>query len=293
MPEKPVMPTFDRLMNPTLRAIRELGGSGTIEEINSRVYSIAAIPEELLAVPHGEVGSQSEVDYRLAWSRTYLKKFGALENSARGIWAIKPDFNDHQVDPTLVVRTVRGQTKVDPEAAPPSLPIVSPDPNDALEPVDDQHAWQAVLRRILSSIDPSAFERLIQRMLREAGFAQVQVTGRSGDGGIDGKGLVRVNDFLTFHVLFQCKRYSGSVGPSEIRDFRGAMQGRADKGLFITTGTFTSAARAESIRDGAPPIDLIDGELLISKLEQYQLGIKTELVTVKSVHVDTQWFLGL
>jgi len=136
-----------------------------------------------------------------------------------------------------------------------------------------------------------AFERLVKRMLRESGFVQVEVTGRSGDGGIDGKGIVRVGGLLSFHVLFQCKKYQGSVSAGAMRDFRGALVGRADKGLFVTTGTFTHDATREATRDGAPPIDLIDGDQLADKLKELGLGIKTELV--ESVDVDAEWFRNI
>lgn len=123
---------------------------------------------------------------------------------------------------------------------------------------------------------------------RESGFIQVQVTGKSGDGGIDGVGIARINGFLSFHVLFQCKRYQGSVTAGQIRDFRGAMQGRTDKGLFITTGTFTRDAIKEATRDGAPPIDLIDGEQLVQRLKELGLGVK--ITMIESVEVNTDWF---
>ncbi|HEY6375652.1 MAG TPA: restriction endonuclease [Edaphobacter sp.] len=110
--------------------------------------------------------------------------------------------------------------------------------------------WRRRLHGILTKkLSPAAFERLVQRVLREAGFSQVEVTGRSGDGGIDGKGIARIHGLMSFHVLFQCKRYTGSVGSGEICDLRGAMAGRADKGLFITTGTFTPAAVKEATRE--------------------------------------------
>lgn len=141
---------------------------------------------------------------------------------------------------------------------------------------------------LTQKLDPSAFERLVQRLLRESGFIQVEVTGRVGDGGIDGKGIAKIHGFMSFHVLFQCKRYKGSVGSSEIRDFRGAMVGRADKGLFITTGTFTPAALKEATRDGAPPIDLVDGIELVEKLKELELGMKIELV--EKVTIDESWF---
>jgi restriction system protein len=108
------------------------------------------------------------------------------------------------------------------------------------------------------------------------------VKGQSGDGGIDGLGLLRLN-LLSFRVFFQCKRYKGSVGAGAIRDFRGAMVGRTDKGLFITTGRFTSDAKDEATRDGAPQIELIDGSQLCELLKNLNLGLKTEMVEHVSV----------
>jgi restriction system protein len=142
-------------------------------------------------------------------------------------------------------------------------------------------------------MDPSAFERLVQRLLRESGFIKVEVTGRSGDGGIDGKGVMRLGGLLSFHVIFQCKRYRGSVSVSQVRDFRGAMVGRADKGLLITTGNFTRDAMREAVRDGAPAIDLIDGDLLVEKLKQLGLGVRTEIVETEQISVDQKWFKSI
>ena len=112
------------------------------------------------------------------------------------------------------------------------------------------------------------------------------VTGRSGDGGIDGIGILQVNPLVSFKVLFQCKRYAGSVTPSQVRDFRGAMMGRADKGIIITTGSFTSDARKESVRDGVPPIELVDGEKLVNMLELLELGLKPQ----RTFEVDETFF---
>jgi restriction system protein len=136
------------------------------------------------------------------------------------------------------------------------------------------------------SLPPSGFEQFSQRLLREAGFTQVVVTGSSGDGGIDGHGTLQVNPLVSFKVLFQCKRYSKSVVPSQVRDFRGAMAGRADKGIIITTGTFTAEARREASRDGVPPIELIDGEKLVDMMEELELGLKP----VKAYEIDEAFF---
>jgi restriction system protein len=282
--------SYDELIVPTVKAIQELGGSGSIEEINNRVYVIAEISDEILQIPHDEKGTVSEVDYRLAWSRTYLKKFGLLENSSRGIWALsKADIDVTKLDHVEIVKIVRDQNKYtqSPKIATASEKIEQ----EVTAEVDNTEEWKEKLLNVLYEITPAAFERLAQRILRESGFFQVEVTGKAGDGGIDGKGIVRVSGLLSFHVIFQCKRYKGSVTPSQIRDFRGAMQGRADKGLVITTGTFTREAIKEATRDGAPPIDLIDGETLCEKLKELRLGVETKLI--ESVEIRDDWFNGL
>lgn len=286
------LPSFDELIIPTVKALIQLGGSGTVEEINSKVYEIAKLPDDILQIPHGEEGTTNEVDYRLAWSRTYLKKFGLLENSSRGIWALsKADIDVDKLDHIEIARTVREQNKLTEQKPRTTKKTTEEIEQEVVEEVDDTEEWKEKLLNILYNITPAAFERLAQRLLRESGFFQVEVTGKSGDGGIDGKGIVRVSGLLSFHVIFQCKRYRGSVTPSQIRDFRGAMQGRADKGLVITTGTFTREAIKEATRDGAPPIDLIDGELLCDKMKELRLGVDTKLT--ETVDIKGDWFTNL
>jgi restriction system protein len=153
-----------------------------------------------------------------------------------------------------------------------------------------EYNWQEQTLTALAGMKPDAFERLSQRILRESGFTRVEVTGRSGDGGIDGIGVLRVN-LVSFHVLFQSKRWKGSVGPSVVRDFRGAMIGRADKGLIITTGTFTAEARREATRDGAPAIDLVDGEAICQLLKELKLGVRVRLV--EEVDVEEEFFSSI
>lgn len=280
------VPTFDKLMNPVIHALKQLGGSGTIEEINNKATEIAGLTDEQLEVPHDpEKGSQTEVEYRLAWARTYLKKYGVLENSSRGVWALSPKGRQlDQVNPQTVRRFVQSQQK--------QAKVTAPDETDLDEP-DGEMSWRDELLATLLKMESSAFERLVQRLLRETGFIQVEVTGQSGDGGIDGKGIMRLGGLLSFHVIFQCKRYQGSVSVSQVRDFRGAMVGRADKGLLITTGNFTKDAVREATRDGAPAIDLIDGDLLIDKLKELDLGVKTEKIEVEKVTVDKDWLLSI
>ena len=281
------VPAYDQLMVPLFTALRELGGSASISEIDEKVGELLSLPEETLELPHNpEKSNQTEFQYRLAWARTYLKQYGLIDNSQRGVWVIAPDKRDTtDFDPQEVVRAVREEHRRNREER------GSEEENDGneIEAPDEAEAWRETLHRVLTEIvDPTAFERLVQRLLRESGFIHVEVTGRSGDGGIDGKGIARMSGLLSFHVIFQCKRYAGSVSASHVRDFRGAMVGRADKGLLITTGTFTRDAIREATRDGAPPLDLIDGEQLADMLKNLGLGITTEVV--ERVSVDEDWF---
>ncbi len=281
------IPSHKELFNPVLNSLRILGGSGSIQEINEKVIESMGLSEEALARLHNpDEGNETEVEYRLAWARTYLKKYGLVDNSSRGVWALtKKAENYPKVDPAVVVRYVRSLSKRKTNGAGSTL-----DSEDSEEP--EPQEWRAQLHQLLTrEVSADAFERLIQRLLRESGFIQVEVTGRSGDGGIDGKGIARIHGLMSFHVKFQCKKYQGVVSSSEIRDFRGAMVGRADKGLFITTGTFSREAIKEATRDGAPPIDLLDGDQLADKLKELGLGIRVEMV--EKVTVEMDWFRNI
>jgi restriction system protein len=276
------VPTFDTLMWPTLQALKAMGGSGTNEELLAKVVEIANITPEVQAVQHTD-HRQSRVSYNLAWAKTYLKKVGAIDNSGRGVWSITKTGEDlTSEDVTHIpakVRKLFNQGRRTKSGGADTGPTGDEDGEAPEIP------WKDGLLDKLLKLSPTAFERLAQRLLREAGFLKVEVTGKSGDGGIDGIGMLQVN-LLSFQVLFQCKRYQASVGAGAIRDFRGAMVGRCDKGLFITTGTYTSDAKREASRDGAPTIDLIDGDQLCDLLKKAKLGARTELVEKMTVEPD-------
>ena len=281
------VPQYNELFNPTLDALHRLGGSGSIREIAEAVLEEMSLPDEVVRQIHGK-GPQSELEYRLAWARTYLKNYGLLESSQRGIWALTPRGRTQKtVDAGDVVRHTRellrnrGGDKASPNRTTETLD------EDSSEDVNSDD-WRVQVLELLQDMAPDAFERLCQRLLRESGFIEVEVTGRTGDGGIDGHGIIRLAGLVSFPVLFQCKRYVGSVTPSQVRDFRGALAGRADKGLVITTGTFTRDASREATREGAPPIDLINGELLVDKLKELGLGIETR--QIEEVNVNANFF---
>ena len=276
------LPAYMDLLWPTLKALERRGGSASIRELSEDVARELALSDEILDMPHKD-GPKSEVDYRASWARTHLKLMGAVDNTSLGVWTITANGRKVKSEEQLLKQHRQTKRKRNHERR-----NQVGNGEDAEVPSDE--GWENDLLQIIRGIEPAAFERLCQRILRESGFTKVEVTGRSGDGGIDGAGVLRVN-LISFHVRFQCKRFSGSVGAPEIRDFRGAMIGRADKGLFMTTGRFTKDAEHEAIRDGAPAIDLIDGMDLCNLLRSLNLGVSTE--TVKVSKPRPEFFSGL
>ncbi len=278
---KSVLPPFGDFFVPTVRALKARGGSATIEEMEEDVAALMALSDAARTEPHGDTG-RTQFQYELAWVRTYLKKVDAATNSARGVWSLTDKGEALSDDAIRAVRQeVVGQRKKKPSATSAKTEDLA-----TADEADDPD-WRDRLLEVVGAMEPAAFERLCQRILRESGFTKVDVTGRSGDGGIDGFGVLRMN-LVSFHVLFQCKRWKSSVGSSVVRDFRGAMVGRADKGLIITTASFTPDARKEASRDGAPAIDLVDGETLCDLLKDLKLGVTVELV--EKISIDTGFF---
>ena len=287
------LPKYDELMVPVLDALRDLGGSGSIDEINDGVLARLNMPSDVVEVVYEKSGAPIFPD-RLSWARSYLKLAGYLENPQRGLWVLTQNGLDAQlVDSEALKADVKQKVNSIPrktKKAKPSISLEDLELGDLEEGFEEAHSWTERLLAILLKMSPDAFERLCQRILREAGFTRVEVTGRSGDGGIDGHGVLRVK-LVSFQVLFQCKRYKDTVSSPVIRDFRGAMQGRADKGLIMTTGRFTADARKEATRDGAPAIDLIDGDELCDLLKELKIGVKTEFV--ERVDIDESVFAAI
>ena len=276
---------FTRYFGPVLDALRGLGGSGTPDEVVAKVASELELSDEVQneLLPSGGSRFRNQV----AWARFYLVREGLLDSSRRGIWSLT-EAGRHA---TLTLEQSRAvflkwvgifqqQRKAKGKKGGSADPVVA-DPPD-----DETPNHRQVVLQLLHGLPAKGFEQFCQRVLREAGFTQVEVTGRSGDQGIDGYGTLTLNPLVSFKVLFQCKRYKDSVAPSQVRDFRGAMAGRADKGIIITTGTFTAEARREAARDGVPPIELLDGEKLMALLESLELGLKP----VKAFDVDSAFF---
>ena len=283
----PTGPAFVRFFGPVIAALHDLGGSARPSEVRDWIVRELGVSEaeQAEALPSGN----PRFDNQVAWARFYLVKAGLIDSSKRGVWALSdqgrsahPLSPDHSLDLFKTVqagfprsRPERDSSENDEEAA--------PDSGDS-----ETHNHRQEVLELLRILPPDSFERFCQRLLRESGFEEVTVTGKSGDGGIDGIGILQVNSLVSFRVLFQCKRYAGSnpVTPSQVRDFRGAMTGRADKGIIITTGSFTSEAKREAVREGAPPIELVDSEKLVSMLEELELGLSP----VRAFRIEQAFF---
>ncbi|MGG6269391.1 restriction endonuclease [Leptolyngbya sp. AN03gr2] len=283
-------PKFIRFFSPVLQALKGLGGSGRPSEVRDFIAKQLDLSEaertELLE------GGAPRFDNQVAWARFYLVKAGLVDSSKRGVWSLSDQGREIETltpdQSLLLFKQIHSEFESDRA----STNIIEEDeaveesiaPNDT--EVSDDSSYRRKLLDMMLSLPPDGFERLCQRLLRESGFEQVTVTGRSGDGGIDGHGILQVNPFVSFKVLFQCKRYSGSVSSPQVRDFRGAMMGRADKGIILTTGTFTPDAQKEAVRDGVPPLELVHGEKLLDMFESLELG----LIPRKTYDVDLHFF---
>lgn len=270
-------PQFLIYVKPLVEVLRNTGGSGSTADIIDKVIEYMKIPDS--EVEETISSGSSRVRNRIQWARMYLVKADLMDSTQRGIWKLtEKGFESNLSDESVYalfkkVQNTFQQEKVNKVQMEEDFHGEGVD--DAL--VEDEVHGEALLT-ILKELSPEGFERLCKRLLSEVGIHDVQITGKAGDQGIDGTGVIKVNEVVGFNIIFQCKRYKDAVVPHHVRDFRGTMQGRADKGIIITTGRFTPEARREAVRDGVPPIELIDGERLVSLFEKYGLGLKPKVV---------------
>lgn len=286
------VPQHFRYIIPIVEALKELGGSGRASEVIDSIV-------EKLGISEGDLqetvkSGQSKLINQIHWARFMLVKAGYMDSSRHGVWSL----TEKGLQSNLTKADLPGLYKLRKEmfkVTKRPKRDKSKDHSDydgaehettLLDETEIQAGYRIELLNLLRTLPPAGFERICQRLLRESGFEQVTVTGKSGDGGIDGIGVVQVNAFVSFKVLFQCKRYVGSVSASTVRDFRGAMMGRADKGIIMTTGNFTLDAKKEARRDGVPPIELVDGEKMVEMFEKLELGLKP----VKAYAIDEKFF---
>lgn len=279
------VPNHSQLFWPVVQAFKELGGSADKEQLLEKVAELMGLPDEVTSALHKD-GPGTELAYRVGWVQSWLKAGGMMDNPKRGVWVLNMlgrAATREEVEQVLVDRRYINSAKAKASRGAADEAHIEAEANDLVEELEEETTWQTDLINTLKAMPADAFERLTRLLLLQLGFSHVEVVGRSGDGGIDVIGQVKVNSVLSFKVLVQCKRYKLTVGPSDVRDFRGAMSGRTDKALFVTTGRFTGEAKKEATRDGVPAIDLIDGEAFAALLKDIGLGVKTEMVEKVSV----------
>lgn len=276
-------PEFLKYINPVLKTLQANGGAGNSSNVIEQIIETLGVSDEELE----EITSngQSRVRNQIQWARFYLFKAGLIDNTQRGIWRLTNEGLEKSLtdeDVYNLFKSVQENVKKSPTATPKKVEIKFED--TATE--DEEHTIG--LLNIIQNLPAAGFEKLCKRLLTEIGINDIAITGGSGDQGIDGKGIVKLNDVVSLNIVFQCKRYKETVSPHHVRDFRGAMQGRGEKGLIITTGRFTKEAKNEANRDGVTPIELIDGERLVELFEKYHLGLKPVIV----FEIDNEFFKG-
>lgn len=272
-------PEFLKYIMPVLITLQENGGAGDSSDVIEQVIEKLSISESELE--ESTSNGQSRIRNQIQWARFYLFKAGLIDNSQRGKWRLTNEGLESKLNEDNVYdlfKKVQGSVKK-------TNTDISKKNEQKFENItteDEEHSIDLI--NIIQNLSASGFEKLCKRLLTEIGINEIHITGGSGDQGIDGKGVVKLNDVVSLNIVFQCKRYKETVSPHHVRDFRGAMQGRSEKGLIITTGRFTKEAKAEANRDGVTPIELIDGNRLIELFEKYQLGLKP--VTVFEIDID-------
>jgi restriction system protein len=276
---------FVQWMGPLLDCLRALGGSAKPREVSPWIARELKLPTSI--TESSLKSGANRFHNQVQWARQYLVWAGLLDDSRRGIWALTPLGWKTRLDETAAHAVFLDRVRVNQAAArhDASLPAATPDEPESVPPDEVQDAG---LLGVLKSLPPYGFELICGRLLREHGFEDVEVTQRSRDGGIDGYGLLRLSPFVSMRVAFQAKRYKDVVSRSTVGEFRNAMLGRAEKGVFITTGRFTADAESEATRDGVIPVELIDGDRLVELFQDAKIGVKPKTV----YEVDQAFFDG-
>lgn len=276
-------PEFLKYINPVLTTLQANGGAGNSSNVIEQIIENLGITDEELEEPTSN--GQSRIRNQIQWARFYLFKAGLIDNAQRGIWRLTNEGLERHLSDDDVYALFKGvQESV--KKAPTATPKKSELKFEDVATEDEEHS--IALLNLIQSLPPIGFEKLCKRLLTEIGINDIVITGGSGDQGIDGKGIVKLNDVVSLNIVFQCKRYKETVSPHHVRDFRGAMQGRGEKGLIITTGRFTKEAKNEASRDGVTPIELIDGDRLVELFEKHHLGLKPVVV----FEIDHEFFKG-
>lgn len=305
------IPDFQTIMLPVLKlasSSNEYKLSDAVEKLADEFGLSSEERNELLPS-----GTQAVFNNRVAWARSYLKQAALVENPRRGYFSItesgrkllaeKPE----RITISLLEKYPEFQEfrnrKKDDKSEDQSLALPILEIESKLTPEDALASAYNQLRReleseVLASVkaaSPSFFERLVVDLLVKMGYGGSRqeagrALGRSGDGGIDG---IINEDRLGLDVIYiQAKRWEAVVGRPEIQKFAGALQGqRANKGVFITTSSFTSQAE-QYTNVIASKIILIDGEQLAKLMTEHNVGVSVvgqyEVKKIDSDYFDNE-----
>jgi len=272
-------PEFLKFINPVLLTLQANGGAGNSSSVIDQVVERLNITEQELEKTTSN--GQSRIRNQIQWARFYLFKAGLIDNSQRGTWRLTREGLEKVLSDEDIYKLFKGVQK---SVKKPKKEKTKKEAREFEDNLTEDEEHSGDLLTLIQNLSPAGFEKLSKRLLTEIGINDIEITGGSGDQGIDGKGVVKLNDVVSLNIVFQCKRYKETISPHHVRDFRGAMQGRGEKGLIISTGRFTKEAKKEANREGVTPIELIDGERLVDLFEKYQLGLKP--VTVFEIDYD-------
>lgn len=282
MAKKNSQAEFVKWFGPLLDALRELGDSGKPREVSNKIAETLNLSDEVLDETLKSGGNKFH--NQVAWARQYLVWEGLLDSSKHGTWKLtdkgKESTLTEQEARDVFLKWVDFHRKAREEKG--RSEVIEDQEGNTPEEYEKESSPE--LLEVLQQLSPSGFEKVCRELLREHGFENVVVTGSSHDGGIDGYGTLEINPFVSFKVLFQCKRYKGTVSRAQVGDFRNAMIGRAEKGIILTTGTFLNDSIKEANRDGAPQIELVDGQKLVEMFEKVELGVSPRTVYEVNLH---------
>ncbi len=264
-----MLPKQSDIEIPLLRTLAEMGGRGVPRDIYPRVRQFfpsvtdADVAETL-------VSGGNKWANRIQWVRQHLISRGEVESAGHGVWAI----------------TEKGRARLGAVEKERSAP--APATSFNLEELAEEYsaAFHDKVLQKLQDLTPQQFERFANALLEAYGFSEMHVTGKAGDGGIDGSGKLRVG-LATMDVAFQCKRWQGMVGRPEIDKFRGAISGEFQQGIFFTTSDFSGPARDASIKKGAVPIVLLNGDSIVRLMVEKGLGVKRRPVEIFEDQIES------
>ena len=257
-----MLPKRKEVQIPLLEALIEIGGQGKPRHIYPLVTKrFPQIREEDLAdtLPAGH----NRWINRIQWVRQDLVHLGEMDSPKHGIWRITEKGRQRLANLSKFPDHLQGDAG--------NLAVSPPSFLELYE--DYEAAFRIRLLESLQNLTPTEFEQFGRRLLIAYGFVETHVTQVSNDGGIDGYGKLRLG-LAVMNVAFQCKKWQGNVSRPEVDKFRGAIQGEYEQGVFLATSDFSKGARDASIKKGAVPIILINGEGIVDLMIKNEIGVK-------------------